>query len=443
MAPRANTWHRSEPPVGDNDVKKEPDRLASASSRSSMLSWQRDSSQLAGKSREPCAALSFSQQVAWIHRQGPLSRPALPDQMHFSSGPSRLSRGSQSWSAQTGPSQPRKPFNSRQWVRPEQSSPKEGLRQPATARPCATQAGTAAMSATAGRCAMSTNLGALGSSGGPPRLKPAGAENGSAGTASKASSDSSLASAASSVQVTSQGIDSTRPAGTSVPNSSALQPRSSLHYANSRNGLTLRRVSVSTKKAQRQQQHLIQHTVHQQPASQAHAHLAVSASSPGLKAASILQAEQQIPGHQTQISSRPPCTPPASSSAFAASPGQQHTGTHSQTPGRLPGSAAVKRKLPSSSTLTKRQRTAGRQIQSPSRSKKLQRLGNELYSSSGKGTLLRKGSKAVRKTGTRVSTDGSHPPAKVVCLPMLKALSHVRKWVQLGKATYLSISDFK
>lgn len=415
MAPRRNTWHRSslsEAQASAEDANVPPGRPVSAAPRFNKLSWQRSNLQPAGHSIEqPSAALSFSQQVAWIHKQGPVSTAALPRQRDFDPGPSRLSRGSQHWSA-NGPPPIRAAIlsrlvGSRQWVRPSQESQNVNSSRPAAPKPCVhnTAVGRPRAEAPA-----TTNIpAALGTSAGPPQLQPLGAALGNATSVSKASSDSSIVSAASSIQLTSQGIDSTRLQGAQVPVSSALQPRSSLQYANSRNGLALRRVSVSTKKAQRQQQHLMQHTLYQQPADQASTQPAPSISSPCLKPVSVLQTFQETPRNMENSLSRPLFTPPTGSLAS----GQPH----SQTPIQQLGSNASKRKLPSGSTAAKRPRTSSKHMQSPSRSRKLQRLGNELYSSSGKGTLFRKGSKAVSKGHSRTATEGSQPAAKVSSLP--------------------------
>ncbi|KAK9845135.1 hypothetical protein WJX74_011005 [Apatococcus lobatus] len=256
-----------------------------------------------------------------------------------------------------------------------------------------------------------------------PHCRPASAKFGNGGSACKASSDSSLASAASSIQLTSQGIDSPKPEAAAVPGSSALQPRSSVQYANSRNGLTLHRVSVSTKKAQRRQQHLIQHTLHQQPAHQCHPLATVSSPCPA--AVPVLQACQQTPDNQTL--SGPLFTPLVSHSTPIAAAHRQSKDMSSRTACQLAGSTTVKRKLPSSGTAAKRARTVGRQMQSPSRSKKLQRLGNELYSSSGKGTLLRKGSRRVSRAGLKAPAEGSQPVAK--------ATTYARQGRQLVRLT--------
>lgn len=433
MAPRRNTWHRSS--LSQAEVSTEqstvyPERPSSAALRCSKLSWQRSNLQPAGHSTEkPSAALSFSQQVAWIHKQGPVPAPALPRQRDFGRGPSRFgpgpSRGSQQWLAtghlplRAACPQPSRPVGSRQWVRPSQDSRDPSTSRPAAGIPCIPKAQARAEAST-----LSNKPAASGSSAGLPQLQSVGCNGqGRAASVSKASSDSSLASAASSIQLTSQGIDSTRPQGAQVPVSSALQPRSSLQYANSRNGLALRRVTVSTKKAQRQQQHLMQHTLHQQPASQADAHPAPSAGSPWSKAVSSSQPCLTTP-NMDKIKSRPLFTPPVGSVTTVGQP-------HGETEGQQAGSNAIKRKLSSSSTGTKRPRTSSRQMQSPSRSRKLQRLGNELYSSSGKGTLLRKGSKAISKAHSKVAAEGSLPVAKVSSFPWPMASSMVRKRASL------------
>ncbi len=408
---RSNTWHR--PAYNSQSLAEGQSVQGSVASRSSKLSWHRGEIKPSEDHLRALPDLSFSQQVEWIQKHSntastsTASAATLPRPSCSKAIPQPRSRlsvlGRPTGSLAPVPylSRPACQSNqnsNRHWVRPTYAK--------AEVQPCAdlnTRAAPVALSRLAAGSEVNTRLQGFQHPDAPSRVwKLKGAAPPLATSAFRASSDSSNASSSCTLRNDKGATADNQIGQASVPGSSALQPRTNLQYANSHNGLTLRRVSIS-KKAQRQQQHLVQHAScrHSKAGSD------FSASDRALHTSSSTPQQNQQDktshiGYSSQTALEGAAEPLASSGdASMVTPAAQQcaaaSGAFSKTPAHCPNQAALKRKLSLSSVGAKRMKSSASKLQSPSRSKKLQRLGDDLYSSSGRGKLLRKGSQAVSK----------------------------------------------
>ena len=407
---RRNTWHRPDP--SNQLAERTPNevgRKGEAAGRSS-LTWQRVNSQPSGGSKPvPKEALSFEQQFQWLQKQPPVPRqPAAPFQpLHKSWPPSRLSipGGHAATASARFPREDARQAGrhvSRHWVRPtEHAGPPSYVSQgnrlsqsTAGQSPISKPASSVAPAAPASQIPEGLSVTSV-----VQQRSHTGLE-----AAHRASSDSSTVSSSS--RLASPSLSSTNNAALAAAGTGLL-PRTSLQYTNCLNGLTLRRVSIATKKGQRQQLHLAQHTYHRPAASLAHADSAAA----GRVQPQSHQASPSLLGARSTASAALCVTPAGQQLVRAAT----LTGTASE---QVANRTSSKHKLPMASASVKRARSSSSHLQTPSRSKKLQRLGDDFYSSSGKGGLRRKGSKIVSQIKKRssLSVENAQAAQKVLHL---------------------------